>query len=127
MAFSGGRARHRLAPSICGCGSAALGCVPMSLRMRLFVLLGALVAGLVLAEGWLVRTLARDLSNEAGQLAYTVSESVVTTLAHAPSAPPASAEPATPLPAQAPEMTVTALARPARRLVTERVIQVEEI
>lgn len=53
----------------------------MSLRMRLFVLLSLVVAGLVLAQWWLIRTLTRDLSGEVGHVALSVGESVVTTLA----------------------------------------------
>jgi len=45
--------------------------------MRLFLLLGTLVAFLVAAEWWLVRTLARDLSTEIGEVAFRVGESVV--------------------------------------------------
>ena len=53
----------------------------MTLRMRLFLLLGALVAVLVAAEWWLVRSLARDLSTEIGQVAFRVGESLVATVA----------------------------------------------
>ena len=53
----------------------------MSLRMRLFLLLGTLVALLVVAEWWLVRTLARDLSTEIGEVAFRVGESVVASVA----------------------------------------------
>ena len=53
----------------------------MSLRIRLFVLLSLVVAGLTLAQWWLIRSLARDLSAEVGHIALAVGESVVTTLA----------------------------------------------
>jgi HAMP domain-containing protein len=49
--------------------------------MRLFFLLGTLVALLVAAEWWLVRTLARDLSTEIGEVAFRVGESVVASVA----------------------------------------------
>lgn len=48
--------------------------------MRLFLLLGTLVAVLVAAEWWLVRSLARDLSTEIGQVAFRVGESLVATV-----------------------------------------------
>lgn len=49
--------------------------------MRLFLLLGTLVAVLVAAEWWLVRTLSRELSTEIGELAFRVGESVVASVA----------------------------------------------
>ncbi len=49
----------------------------MSLRLRLFLLFGGLVALLVLAQWWWVRTLTRDLSSEIDQVASSVGHSVV--------------------------------------------------
>jgi signal transduction histidine kinase len=50
----------------------------MSLRFRLFLLVSALVALLLVAQGWLVRTLARDLSAEVGEMALSVGSSMAT-------------------------------------------------
>jgi len=64
----------------------------VSLRVRLFLLLGGLVAALVVAEWCLVRALSRDLSGELGQVAFSVGESLVTSFASgAPDAPPTDA------------------------------------
>ena len=49
----------------------------MSLRLRLFVLFGGLVALLVLAQWWWVRALTRDLSSEIDEVASSVGHSVV--------------------------------------------------
>lgn len=50
----------------------------MSLRLRLFLLLGTLVALLVVGQWWLVRTLSRDVSTEVGEVAFSVGRSVIT-------------------------------------------------
>lgn len=50
----------------------------MTLRLRLFLLFGALVALLFAGQVWLVRTLTRDLSEEVGEVAVSVGQSVVT-------------------------------------------------
>ncbi len=49
----------------------------MTLRLRLFLLFGGLVALLVLAQWWWVRVLTRDLSSEIDQVASSVGHSVV--------------------------------------------------
>ena len=53
----------------------------MSLRIRIFLVLGALVATLVLAHGWLVRSLAADLTAELDVVALDVGEAVARALA----------------------------------------------
>ncbi len=50
----------------------------MSLRIRLFLLLSALVALLVVAQAWWVRSLAEDLSAEMGEVVLSVGSSVAT-------------------------------------------------
>jgi signal transduction histidine kinase len=52
----------------------------MSLRVRLFLLLGGLVFLLVSAQWWLVRALTRDLSGELGQVVMVVGHHLVTSL-----------------------------------------------
>ncbi len=52
----------------------------MSLRVRLFLLLGSLVFLLVTAQWWLVRALTRDLSGELGQVVMVVGHHLVTSL-----------------------------------------------
>jgi signal transduction histidine kinase len=52
----------------------------MSLRIRLFLVLGALVAALVLAHGWLVRSLAGELTAELDVVALDVGEAVARAL-----------------------------------------------
>ena len=54
----------------------------MSLRLRLFLLIGGLVALLVLAQWWLARLLTRDLSSELDAVVQTVGKSVVALLGH---------------------------------------------
>ncbi len=49
----------------------------MSLRLRLFLVFGGLVALLVLAQWWWVRVLTRDLSSEIDKVASSVGHSVV--------------------------------------------------
>ncbi|MCP3963148.1 MAG: HAMP domain-containing histidine kinase [bacterium] len=49
----------------------------MSLRLRLFLLFGGLVALLVLAQWWWVRVLTRDLHSELDQVVHSVGSSVV--------------------------------------------------
>ena len=49
----------------------------MSLRLRLFLLMGGLVAMLVAAQWWWVRVLTRDLSSELDIAVATVGKSVV--------------------------------------------------
>ena len=53
----------------------------MSLRIRLFLVLGALVAALVGAHGWLVRSLAGELTAELDVVALKVGASVAQALA----------------------------------------------
>ncbi len=48
----------------------------MSLRLRLFLLFGGLVAILIAAQAWWVRTLSRDLSSELSVIAVQVGNSV---------------------------------------------------
>ncbi len=50
----------------------------MSLRIRLFLLLSALVALLVAAQSWWVRSLTRELSAEVGEVALSVGSSMAT-------------------------------------------------
>ena len=50
----------------------------MSLRIRLFLLLSALVALLVAAQAWWVRSLTRELSAEVGEVALSVGSSMAT-------------------------------------------------
>ena len=50
----------------------------MSLRLRLFILIGGLVALLVLAQWWWTRALAQDLSSEIDEVASSVGHSVAT-------------------------------------------------
>ncbi len=50
----------------------------MSLRLRLFLLFGGLVALLVVAQWWWARVLTRDLSSEIDQVASSVGHSVAT-------------------------------------------------
>lgn len=52
----------------------------MSLRMRLFVMLGALVALLVFVQWWWIRGLADDLTAEVGEVAVWVGNNVATAL-----------------------------------------------
>jgi signal transduction histidine kinase len=52
----------------------------MSLRIRLFLVLGALIAALVLAHGWLVRSLAGELTAELDVVALDVGEAVARAL-----------------------------------------------
>lgn len=85
----------------------------MSLRLRLFLLLSTVVAGLVLAQWWLAQTLTRELSSDVSQVALSVGESVVTRLA---------AEPAT-----AAALSDLALREAPQRNVTERVLHVREV
>jgi len=49
--------------------------VRMSLRTRLFLIFGALLAALVLAQWWLTRTLTRDLRHEIGEVATQAASS----------------------------------------------------
>ena len=56
----------------------------MSLRFRLFLILGALVAALVGAHGWLVRSLAGELTAELDVVALDVGASVAQALSAAP-------------------------------------------
>lgn len=72
----------------------------MSLRLRLFLILGALVAALVGAHGWLVRSLAGELTAELDVVALDVGASVARVLSAAP-APPAGSPPAVAPPAEA--------------------------
>ncbi len=50
----------------------------MTLRWRLFLLFGGLVALLVAGQWWLVRTLSRDLAGEVGNVAVSVGRSLLT-------------------------------------------------
>jgi len=52
----------------------------LSLRLRLFLLLGGLVALLVVAQWWLVRTLTGELSSEVGEVAFSVGRSLITAM-----------------------------------------------
>lgn len=56
----------------------------MTLRLRLFLLLGALVALLVAGQAVLVRSLARDLAEEVGEMVVSVGESVVSAVGEGP-------------------------------------------
>ncbi len=49
----------------------------MSLRLRLFLLFGGLVALLVAAQWWWVRALTRDLTQEMDEVAFSVGRSMV--------------------------------------------------
>ncbi len=49
----------------------------MSLRLKLFLLFGGLVASVVLAQWWWVRAMTRDLSSEIDAVASSVGHSVV--------------------------------------------------
>ena len=49
----------------------------MSLRWKLVLLLGGLVAVLLAAQGWMIRSLTEELSQELGQVAMSVGSSVV--------------------------------------------------
>jgi len=49
----------------------------MTLRTRLLLLFGTLVSLAVLAEWWLVRSVAADLDEEVGEVAYSVGSSLV--------------------------------------------------
>ncbi|MBL8112538.1 MAG: HAMP domain-containing histidine kinase [Acidobacteria bacterium] len=68
----------------------------MSLRIRLYVLFATLLAALVAAEWWLVRSLTKDLESELGKVASRVGEDVlgvVGLLRHKMPAPDASGLP----------------------------------
>ena len=52
----------------------------MSLRMRLFVVFGGLLALLTVAQWWWMRTLSQDLTDEAGALATEVGNTVARVL-----------------------------------------------
>ena len=52
----------------------------MSLRVRLFLILGGLVILLIAAEWWLVRSLTQNLSTEMGRVAIYVGHSVANVL-----------------------------------------------
>ena len=52
----------------------------MSLRTRLFLVLASLVAGLVVAQWWLVRSLSEELDRELDAVALTVGGSVASVL-----------------------------------------------
>lgn len=71
----------------------------MSLRFRLFLILGALVAALVGAHGWLVRSLAGELETELDVVALDVGASVARALSSPPPgcATPPCPEPGSPL------------------------------
>ncbi len=49
----------------------------MSLRLRLFLLIGGLIAMLAGAQWWWMRSLTQDLGTQAGEVAFLVGESVV--------------------------------------------------
>ena len=51
--------------------------VRLSLRLRLFVLFGGILALLLAAQGWLVRSLTQDLSGELEKVAASVGTQVV--------------------------------------------------
>lgn len=104
----------------------------MSLRTRLFLLVGGLAAILVVAQWWLVRTLARDVTAEVGQVAFRVGEGVVASLnmlaphgadpgavGKSPEAMPGSGEPG----------SLEWMGSPdgASRLVTERQVKLREV
>jgi signal transduction histidine kinase len=59
----------------------------MSLRLRLFLGLSGLVAALVAAQLWWVRSLARDLTYEVGHVAFEVGHSVAAVISHEPDCP----------------------------------------
>ena len=59
----------------------------MSLRMRLFVMMGSLVALLVFAQWWWIRGLTRDLSAEVGEVAVWVGNHVASALVEERRAP----------------------------------------
>lgn len=52
----------------------------MSLRLRLFLLIGGLIALLVLAQWWWARLLARDLSSELDAVVQSVGRSMIAVL-----------------------------------------------
>ncbi len=52
----------------------------MSLRLRLFLLFGALVALLMGAQGWMIRSLSEDLSSEARGMAFSVGKAVISVI-----------------------------------------------
>ncbi len=58
----------------------------MSLRIRLFLVLGSLVALLVLAQWWWVRGLTRELTAELDEVAFSVGHSVASYLLRGPAA-----------------------------------------
>ncbi len=59
----------------------------MSLRMRLFAMMGGLVALLVFAQWWWIRGLTRDLSAEVGEVAVWVGNHVASALVEERRAP----------------------------------------
>ncbi len=59
----------------------------MSLRLRLFILIGGLVALLVVAQWWWARVLARDLSSEIDEVASAVGHSVAAFFSDVEAAP----------------------------------------
>lgn len=67
----------------------------LTLRLRLFVLFGGLLALLVAAQAWLVRSLTRELSEELSKLAASVGSQVVrvVTKGEPPGEPPAVVSP----------------------------------
>ena len=69
----------------------------MSLRVRLFILFGGLLALLAGAEWWLVRSLTRSLSVEVGEVATSVGRHMFRFVGK-----PEAAIPATPPPAAGP-------------------------
>lgn len=101
----------------------------MSLRTRLFLLVGGLAAVLVVAQWWLVRSLSRDVSSEVGDVAFRVGEGVVASLGMVERSPHPGSGPA-PDPralARRFELPAAAPAAPGARSVVEREIVIREI
>lgn len=98
----------------------------MSLRTRLFLLIGGLAAILVVAQWWLVRSLSRDVTSEVGHVAFRVGEGVVASL-NMLGAAPGGALPSPPVAPGSPPATLEWRTEGPSRTVTERQVVLREV
>src|SRR5688572_14604772 len=94
----------------------------MSLKLRLFLLIGGLVAVLIGAEAWLVKRLASDLTHGVEGVALGVSESLLTTFRTPAPAPGADAPHAQGVIVQSERTIMRHSAPDAPHAATERVV-----
>lgn len=102
----------------------------MSLRTRLFLLFGGLIAAFALAQGWLVRALSRDLELAVDDAAFRVSSSLVSLFLPAEGEPPTETSLAAPHPEHEPLRIVlvgeSASEAVGTRIVTSKRFRFEE-